>query len=547
MPRLKVTLPDGKTLQAEIRGPSFSIGRAPHNDLVLDSLSLSRQHARISGAGKDWNVEDSGSRNGTSVNGQPVTGTVPLQEGDEIRLGDVRLLFQRQATASVTLTPDPLARGEQTFFLNREALDVKRYAEQERSRSQKSGEHPNVWMLLGEAASTLIADYPLEQLLEVILDLAFKAVPAQRAALLLLDANGKLETRASRNLAGQQTLAISRTVAQAVLEQKQAVLTVDAQTDERFESAASIRIQGIRSVLCAPLLGRESVRGLIYADSLIGQRAFTENDLRLLGLIANMAAVKVENLQLQGERIEKERLDEQIEVASRIQRRLLPQENPIIAGYSVHGVSQPCYEIGGDYFDFLRRAPRRFGFVVGDVSGKGVGAALLMSAFQASLRTLARTDLGPAELIQRVNEVIVESATPGKFVTAFYAELDLEAHRLEYVNAGHNPPVLVGPAGERTLSSTGPIVGILPGAKFTSASVELEPGSLLAIYSDGLTEAENAAGEEFGLERLLATAARLRSEPPPQAAQAILQELVAFEGAAPRKDDCTLVLLRRDA
>jgi serine phosphatase RsbU (regulator of sigma subunit) len=546
MPRLKVQLPDGKTFQAEMRAASFSIGRAPHNDLVLDSLSLSRQHARLMGEGKNWSVEDSGSRNGTSVNGRLITGALALQDGDEIRVGDVRLLFQRDATASVTLTPEPLSRGEQTFFLNRDALDVQRYAEQERSKSQKSGEHPNVWMLLGEAASTLIADYPLEQLLEVILDLACRAVPAQRVALLLLNADDELETRASRNLAGQQTLAISHTVAQAVLQNKQAVLTVDAQADQRFESAASIRIQGIRSVLCAPLLGRESVRGLIYADSLIGQRTFTENDLRLLGLIANMAAVKIENLQLQGERIEKERLDEQIEVAARIQRRLLPQENPTIAGYAVHGLSQPCYEIGGDYFDFLRRTPRRFGFVVADVSGKGVGAALLMSAFQASLRTLARTDMPPADLIQRVNEVIVESSTPGKFVTAFYAELDLETHRLDYVNAGHNPPVLVGPEGERTLDSTGPIVGILPGAGFSSASVDFEPGALLAIYSDGMTEAENPAGEEFGFERLLAMVARLRGEPPPLAAQAMFQELVTFEGAAPRKDDCTLVLLRRD-
>jgi serine phosphatase RsbU (regulator of sigma subunit) len=545
VPRLSVELPDGRSFDVDLKSGVLRVGRSPQNELALPSLSLSRQHARFVGEGRDWSVEDAGSRNGSFVNGTLLTETVPLQDGDEIRLGDVKLTYRRDRSPSVAMTPGGLPRGDQTFFLDRDSLDLKKYAEEERSRREASGEMPNVWMLLGEAASALIADYPLDRLFEVTLDLAFKAVPAQRAAILLRGAGGELETRASRNLSSDQTLGISRTIAQAVLEQKKAVLTIDAQSDERFEAAASLRIQGVRSVLCVPLLSSDEVRGMLYVDSLIGRRAFNESDLRLLGLIGNMAAVKIDNLNLVDQQIEKERMEEQIEVAQRIQRRLYPQHSPEIPGYAIHGTSQSCYEIGGDYFDFLRRADGKLGFVVADVSGKGVGAALLMSAFQASLRTLVKGESTPAELMQRVNAVLCENSMPGKFVTVFYGELDLESHTLEYVNAGHNSPILIGPGGERLLESTGPVTGILPQARFLSRTTSIEPGALLAIYSDGLSEAENPKDEEFGLERLTALVSRLRDEEPRQAAQAMLQELVAFESTAPRKDDCTLVLVKR--
>jgi sigma-B regulation protein RsbU (phosphoserine phosphatase) len=552
--RLTIELPDGRSFDVALERGPMNIGRSPQNEVCLPSLSLSRHHARLHGQGREWRLEDSGSRNGTFVNGRPVgvaelSGTgdnaVELRDGDEIRLGDVKAIYHLDRTPSVQLTPDPMPRGDQTFFLDRDSIDLKRYAAEERTRREASGEMPNVWMVLGEAASAMIADHPLDRLLEVTLDLAMKAVPAQRCAVLLRRADGELETRASRNLSQDQTLGISRTIAQAVLEEKRAVLTVDAQSDQRFEAAASLRIQGIRSVLCVPLLDGDDVRGMLYADSMIGRRAFHESDLRLLGLIGNMTAVKLSNLDLLEQQIDKERMEEQIEVAQRIQRRLYPQQNPDIAGYEIHGVSQPCYEIGGDSFDFVRRAGGRIGFLVADVSGKGVGAAILMSAFQASLRTLAKGDSSPTELMQRVNEVLCDSATPGKFVTAFYAELDVERHTLEYVNAGHNASILLGSGAPTLLESTGPVTGLLPRAVYGSKTVVVEPGGLLAIYSDGFSEAEDPSGEEYGLDRLIGLVGRLRGEAPKDAAQAMLQELVAYESTAPRKDDCTLLLVKR--
>ena len=294
---------------------------------------------------------------------------------------------------------------------------------------------------------------------------------------------------------------------------------------------------------------------MVYADSLIGRRAFHESDLRLLGLIANMAAVKIENLELlrpatrQGTDGGADRGGRSASSAG-----CYPQENPAVAGYDLCGVSQPCFEIGGDYYDFLWReaagtASRgrlgRLGLVVADVSGKGVGAALLMSAFQASLRTLVEGPSSPAELIHRVNEVLCENSMPGKFVTVFYGELDLETHVLEYVNAGHNPPILTGPSGVTLLDSTGPVTGLLKQATFASARVAIEPSSLLAIYSDGFTEAENAEDHEFGIERMRGLVERLREAAARDASQEMLQELVAFEGTAERKDDCTLLLVRR--
>ena len=217
MPRLSVELPDGRTFDFELRPGVLRVGRAPQNELALQSLSLSRQHARFANEGKEWRVEDAGSRNGTFVNGSTVPADgrgVALQDGDEVRLGDVRMVFRRDRAPSVVLTPAPIPRDDQTFFLDREALDVRKYAAEERTRRESSGEMPNVWMLLGEAAAALIADYPLEQLFDITLDLVFKAVPAQRAAILLSGSDGKLETRASRNLASDQGIAISQTIVQ---------------------------------------------------------------------------------------------------------------------------------------------------------------------------------------------------------------------------------------------------------------------------------------------------------------------------------------------
>jgi phosphoserine phosphatase RsbU/P len=547
MPSLWVEQPERAPFEVELGRGALSIGRSAQSDLSIPSLSLSRNHARIVPDGAGYLLEDSGSRNGTYLNGTAVTAPSPLADGDEIRVGDVVLRFSEKRQPALRLAPSGELRRDETFILRREDLNFQKFALESRSGEVKSDLAATLWPALNEAAATLIRHYELSELLEVIMDIVFRAVPAQRGALLLRreDDSGALDPRVVRQPEGQVALQISSTIVQQAVEGR-AVLTVDAQADDRFGSAQSIRIQGIRSVLCVPLWSDREVTGLIYVDNLLSDHAFSQNDLRLLGLIANMAAVKVENLRLLRQQIEKERMEEQLELAARIQRRLLPQSDPVISGYEVRALSRSCYEIGGDYYDFVVRRPGVLSLVVADVSGKGVGAALLMAAFQASLRTLLREPMPLPVMVRRVNDLLLESATPGKFVTAFVAELDLSTHRLQYVNAGHNPPVVLGAGGVQLLTGTGPVVGLLPGVAYTEGSVELCQGDLVVLYTDGITEREGPGDEEFGLDRLSSFFAGRRDSPLADLPEALLATLSEFSGGTPARDDSTVVLLRRD-
>ncbi len=543
MPTLHVETADQPPRPVRLEAPEFTIGRANESSLAIPSLSLSRHHARIVRHDGRYLLEDCGSRNGTYLNGVAIAEPSTLGDGDEIRLGDVRIVFRADTAAVEISAPAKEVSGSETFFLRRDQLDFRRYAEQ--SRSGVVATEAGIWPTLSDAAATLITHHPIGKLLDVVMDIVFRAVPAQRGALLLRRDDGELETRVLRTPPGQQELRISRTILQQVVDEQKAVLTVDAQLDERFGLAHSIRMQGIRSILCVPLWAEREVIGLIYVDNLISDHAFSQTDLKLLGLIANMAAVKVENARLLEEQIEKERLEEQLQVAAEIQRRLLPQANPEVPSYAVRGFTRPCYEIGGDYYDFLWRGDRRLALIVADVSGKGVGAALLMAAFQASLRTLVRGDLQAAPLLDRLHEVIRENSPASKFVTAFYGELDLESHELRYVNAGHNPPYLVRDSAVTALPATGPVVGLLPRVAYRTGSVTLAPGDLLALYTDGVTECESATEEEFGDPRLQEFLLRHAGDDLDAIARALFEELGAFSRGAPRKDDTTVLFARR--
>ncbi|MGE5233128.1 MAG: SpoIIE family protein phosphatase [Acidobacteriota bacterium] len=543
MPTLQVETADGPSQPVRLEVAEFTIGRATESALAIPSLALSRHHARIVRRDGGYVLEDRGSRNGTYLNGVAIAEPMPLADGDEIRLGDVRIVFRADTAAVAIGGPQKPVSGSETFFLRRDQLDFRRYAEE--SRSGVVATEAGIWPTLSDAAATLITHYPVDQLLDVVMDIVLRAVPAQRGALLLRSEGGELETRVLRTPPGQQELRISRTILQQVIDEQKAVLTVDAQLDERFGLAQSIRMQGIRSILCVPLWAERDVIGLIYVDNQIADHAFSQTDLKLLGLIANMAAVKVENCRLLAEQIEKERMEEQLQVAAEIQRRLLPQSNPEVASYAVRGFTRPCYEIGGDYYDFLWRGSRRLGLIIADVSGKGVGAALLMAAFQASLRTLVRGDLQAAPLIDRLNGVLKENSPASKFVTAFYGELDLDSHELLYVNAGHNPPYLVRGGAVEALPATGPVVGLLPGVSFRTGSVRLSPGDLLALYTDGVTECESVTEEEFGDQRLQSFLVTHAGDDLDELARTLFEELGAFSRGAPRKDDTTVLLARR--
>ena len=576
--------------QLEI-GNELSIGRDPRNDLSIADPWLSRFHARLVRRRGSYVLEDLGSRNGTYLNGGRVAEGITLADGDRIELGDLEMRYLENADDGAlgdeSASWDPALPRESTVLLNsRELTYGEEQAEQTASgRGRDHGHLP----ALHTVASALISDYPLEELTRVVLRMARKVVGAERCALLLLPRRRRrsaslqldvpaapgapsrphrvptlpmdlldiqkaaghqnaedLELSAAHGFEQGEEISISRTILREVLENERAVLTLDAQSDARFDASMSLRLQGVRSILCVPLWNNQRVIGVLYLDQRMQGRGFNEGDLRLAGLVANMAAVKIENLYLLEERLEKRRLEEQLRVGAEIQRRLLPAENPNVGGYDLFGENRSCEQVGGDYYDFIPKTGDKLAVVLADVAGKGVGAALLMAVLQASLRALAQDARRPESLVDRINRVLVERSPGSKYATLFYGELDLREHTFQYVNAGHVPPALLRTAeGEvQALQSSGPVVGLLEEAGFKSRTVAFDPGSTLLICTDGITELENHQGEELGrgvLEEVLAEPFGSARE----VAEALHRRQVAFCGRETFDDDSTVLVVHR--
>ena len=287
---------------------------------------------------------------------------------------------------------------------------------------------------------------------------------------------------------------------------------------------------------------------LIVADkeNRQGVGRFGEADRRTLLLFANQVAIALETAHLHRQALEKERLERELDLAADIQRRLLPEVVPAIDGYELAGWSRPARHIGGDYYDLLEVRDRRLAAVLADVTGKGMPAALMVSTIHSALRLLIRqTEVAP-ELIQHLNNHIAESSAPNRFITLFVAELDSVAHRVRYVNAGHNPALMLrSEGGVVELGSGGLPVGLFEGGSYEEGSVDMQPGDLLCAYSDGITECVSPAEEEFGLDRLSALLSGLQGLPLGEIIAAVDRAAVDFAQGASQGDDQTLLLVRR--
>jgi phosphoserine phosphatase RsbU/P len=315
-------------------------------------------------------------------------------------------------------------------------------------------------------------------------------------------------------------------------------------------------LPGARHLLGVPILFENSPLGLLAVgdkESRRGVGPFLPGDRRTLGLFANQAAIALENARLHLRALEQERLEREMHVAAEIQRRILPKGAPVVPGFQLTGWNRPAREVGGDYYDLFPTRGGRIGLVVGDVSGKGIPAALMVSTLHSALRLLLdQTEFGPA-LLERLNRHILESSTPNKFITMLLAELNPRTSGLRYVNAGHNPGFLLrarrgdGAGGQvDELPAGGMPLGLLPGSRYQMREVSLEPGDLVCLYSDGITEAESPAEEEFGNTRLIDVLRRFREAPLADVLDAIRREVGEHTQGRPQGDDQTLVLLRRD-
>ena len=517
-----------------------SIGRASECSIPIKDRYLSRKHAEIVPDAGLWLLKDCGSANGTYLNGARIQADQVLKTGDRIRLGDTELVFRAEYVTDRTLS---LADSKVTPTIS---ISAREAAEKPSELSTKTLERLRI---LNTLSVEFLEDRPLDELFGFIVERVLDHMQASRAAIGLLAADGRsfksVEVR-RRDTSDETELSLSRTLLDEVVEERRALAFVDISADEKLSRAKSIVMQGIHSALCAPLMIGESVVGLLYVDYLFTQKSISEDDVRLVAQIARFAAIKLENTRLREESIQKRLIDEELKTAYLIQRRLLPAEPPTVPGYTFAGSNKPSRAVGGDYYDFVMRPDGKVYFVIADVSGKGVTAALLMAGLQSAFRIYSKNDPTPAELAQHLNATLRENLPQSKFVTLFAGRLENATGRVEYANAGHTPPIHVGQQRCQELSSTDMVLGLFANTRYRNQELTLAPGEALVLFTDGVTEAEAESGAELGEPAVCSAMGDVYGWSASEIAEKLEQTVADHVRSAHQNDDLTLLVVARE-
>jgi sigma-B regulation protein RsbU (phosphoserine phosphatase) len=305
-----------------------------------------------------------------------------------------------------------------------------------------------------------------------------------------------------------------------------------------------------------PIAIRERLLGVLSLGMKRSEEPYSKHDIQLLKSVAFQTALALENSRLANvialEMAEREKLNREIEIAREVQERLFPQDLPALPGIDYHGACRPAQGVGGDYYDFIPLANGNIGIAVGDVSGKGIAAALLMASLQASLRGQAlQSSDDLARIMRNVNRLVFNATPSNRYATFFYAQYDRATRRLTYVNAGHNPPMILRRIGSLThvirLDTGGPVIGLFQDAPYQQASLTLEPGDVFIGFTDGISEAMNDADEEWGEERLVPALEACASQRASQMIPSIMAAADLFVNGAPQHDDMTMVVMKLEA
>jgi serine phosphatase RsbU (regulator of sigma subunit) len=511
-----------------------TIGRDEDNDISFGDTMLSRHHAELMQRAGRFYVVDLDSSNGTYVNNIRVHGERSLADGDVVALGGTSLVFREtEFPAPGETAHRGIVRSEFIDELTpctmQRIVDVSELVHEDRGLA-----------VVCQATNALVAQHPLPELFDRVLEAILDAIPGQRAAMMLLEGQPPVPTlKATRTRSGADMGAIRRDIVMRALEGREAFLVRDV-----FEKTAvrNLGADPIGSVMCAPLRSTSNgkdhgrVLGMIYLDSQSDRPPLTDRDLNIFIMMANITATKIENARLLEESLKNQRFEEDMRIAAQIQSDLLPRYSPVLAGYRVYGTTEPCRMVGGDYFDFENDG-KKLHMVLADVSGKGTGAAMLMVALRATVRAHWRDGSLP-EATTRINRTFHQTVPADKFATCFLARLDRPSGCLEYVNAGHNHPLLIRPNGQWcNLEAGGTVLGAFPEASYEQGTVVLEPGGCLLVFSDGVSDAWSDHDEA---DRQLVKLVQARKQGD---AAALRTEI--FRAVDRAKDDRTLIILER--
>jgi serine phosphatase RsbU (regulator of sigma subunit) len=537
--------PHGHRTRVPIDPLPFRIGRQPESHLIIRDNRASRTHARIVTEGGNYFLEDCNSRHGTFVNGKRVSRHA-LKNSDKIEFG---------------------AQDSYQLIFALDGVELKRLMEQ-MAASEKSGATPGVGGNLAklrailDLARTLQSAFSVDDVLASVVDTALTITGAERGFLLLRAGEG-LHTRVARHRRGhhlhESELRVPREVIHRALQNRRELLYMnfDPLAADETRPQNSVADLELRSVISVPLVrirtghgdatgmltsGSETV-GVLYMDSRLTAADMAGGNRELLQTLAIEASTVLENARLLEEERTKHVMEEELRLARIIQQSLLPSKLPSEGWMRAAGSSVASHQVGGDYYDVTAVTEACWSAVVADVSGKGVSSALLASLLQGALITATELPEALSRRMERLNKFLLERTAGEKYATVFYGLLHATGE-FDYVNAAHCPPMVVGPGGVLTeLDTTAMPVGLVEIAEFPSDSRKLSPGDKVVIYSDGVTEAQNAAGDFFGKQRLRDIVQARAADSSAAMHDAIQEGVAAFTEGAAQSDDITVLVL----
>ncbi len=558
MPKLYVYPKEGDDFQFPLTEEKISIGRSSENDIPLPDPFCSGHHAYFYPVDQGYVIRNNNSKNGTFVNGKRILAEVELKKGDEILVGTTRIIYDKEISSNVEVTDAPSPSANVNTIMNLDDVLKKhdisttiRASARSIDVEQIKLEHRSL-AVINEVNKALLLHKPLGELLEHIMDLISENLPMDRGILMLKEGNPSQlipkVIRINNERLKNQKIQVSQSIINMAINKHSSLLISDVQEDSRFKAQDSILKMNIKSAMCVPLYDNREIIGLLYTDRISLMKQFADDDLELLTLLSNLAAVKIENSRHIEREKEKEQMEKQLELAAQVQRDFLPKKNPECKQFEIAGVNIPCYQVGGDYFDFIDIDKDRIGVTIADVSGKGVSAALLMAQLRASLHTQVSPSYNMIEMADKLNALVHGSTASNTYITFFFGELNKKTGELSYINAGHIPPILLNKKGLiMRLDTCGFCLGMFPTVDYEVKTLSLEKGDTALFFTDGFTECRNKNNEDYTEERLTKLLKKHHKLHTENMLDKIFDEVNAYTSETEQMDDMTLVIIKRIA
>ncbi len=530
----------------------WRIGRSAQNEIVIEDPSLSRHHARLEFQNGKALIEDLGSLNGTMINGERIQGVHALKAGDQLVLGTVLLTLGEEPTSTTMMSSvhiekapkEELSSGTMVF----RAAELRSGSYGTLQAESQAKRWLDALAMVSDLTLELVQDVATEILLDHLMERLFLFFEPDRSVVMLKDSAGDLVpvvVRTNEFLQGK-AIKLSQTLVDAAMERREALLVNNAFDDPRTSAAASIVRSGMATIMVTPLEHEGQVIGLIYMDAKAYREPFTEDDLRLVTALAHIAAAKIRTARLVEEVQKKKAMDQELAMARQIQQKLLPEKDPVVSGWELYGSNEASRQVSGDLYGYWTRPDGKMYVAIADVSGKGMGPGLMMAAFTAYMNAWAEIMLPPSELATRISGALGLHTAKNRFITAIFLLLDPASDTIQFTNAGHNPGLLLRANGkDEELGSHGMPLAMLVGTPYGQDERTLAVGDVLALYTDGITEAQNPAGIDFEMVGIQNAVATHRSKPLPLVGEEIHRALDRHTRGAPLADDRTLVLVRR--